>query len=99
MSHFNQSNKERKTCVWTTKYERLSDMCIVQHVGRKSVFTFQPIKQLVSTTVKSAKPAAAFRIFLLKTKKPTIMLFGGDGTRFLPERRVATSKKKNYLHF
>ena len=34
----------------------------------KSVFTFQPIKQLVTTTVKSAKPAATFRIFLLRTK-------------------------------
>ena len=51
MSHFNQPNIERKNCVWTTKYERLSDMCIVQHVETKSVFTFQPIKRLVSTTV------------------------------------------------
>ena len=42
------------------KYERLSEMCIVPHVETKSVFTFQPIKQLVSTTVKSAKPVATF---------------------------------------
>ena len=55
MSHFNQPNMERKNCVWTTKYERLSEMCIVPHV--QSVSTFQPIKQLVSTTVKSAKLA------------------------------------------
>ena len=60
MSHFNQPNIERKNCVWTTKYERLSEMCIVQHVEMKSVFTFQPIKRLVPTTVKSAKPAATF---------------------------------------
>ena len=60
MSHFNQPNMERKYCVWTTKYERLSEMCIVPHVETKSVFTFQPIKQLVSTTVKSAKPVATF---------------------------------------
>ena len=60
MSHFNQPNMERKICVWTTKYERLSEKCIVQHVEMKSVFTFQPIKRLVSTTVKSAKPAATF---------------------------------------
>ena len=60
MSHLNQPNIERKNCVWTTKYERLSEMCIVQHVEMKSVFTFQPIKRLVSTTVKSAKPAATF---------------------------------------
>ena len=56
MSHFNQPNMERKKCAWITKYEKLSEMCIVQHV--QSVFTFQPIKQLASTTVKSAKLAA-----------------------------------------
>ena len=55
-----QSTKygKKELCVWTTKYERLSEMCIVQHV--QSVFTFQPIKQLVSTTVKSANPVATF---------------------------------------
>ena len=53
MSHFNQPNMEKKNCV--TKYEGLSEMCIVPHV--QSVFTFQPIKQLVCTTVKSAKLA------------------------------------------
>ena len=58
MPRFNQPNIERKNCV--TKYERLSEMCIVQHVETKSVFTSHPIKRLVSTTVKSAKPAAMF---------------------------------------
>ena len=57
MFHFNQPNMERKNCVWTLKYEKLSEMCIVQHVEMKSVFTSHPIKRLVSTTVKSAKPA------------------------------------------
>ena len=60
MSHFIQPNLERKNFVWTFKYERLSEMYIVQHVEMKSVFTFQPIKRLVSTTVKSAKPVAMF---------------------------------------
>ena len=58
MSRFNQPNMERKNCVWITKYKKLLEMCIVPHVETKSVFTFQPIKRLVSTTVKSAKPAA-----------------------------------------
>ena len=49
---FNQHNVGRKNCVWTTS--RLLEMCIVQHVEMKSVFTFQTIKRLVSTTVKSA---------------------------------------------
>ena len=60
MSHFNQPNIERKNCVWTTKYEKLWEMCVVQHVDLKSVFTLQPIKRLVSTTLKSAKLAATF---------------------------------------
>ena len=60
MSHFNQPNLERKNCLWATKYERLSEMCIVQHVEIKRVFTFQRLKRLVSTTVKSAKPAETF---------------------------------------
>ena len=66
MSHSNQPNTERKNGVWTTS--RLLEMCIVPHVEMKSVFTFQPVKRLVSTTVKSVKPAATFWIFLLRTK-------------------------------
>ena len=57
-SRFNQPNIERKNCEWTTS--KLLEMCIVQHVEIKDVFTFQPIKRLISTTVKSEKPAATF---------------------------------------
>ena len=60
MSHFNLPNVERKNCVWTTKYKRLLDMCIVPHAEMKSVFTFQPKRRLLSTTVKSAKPEVTF---------------------------------------
>ena len=60
MSRFSQSNMEGENCVWTKKYERLWEMCMVQHVELKSVLTFQPIKRLVSTIVISAKPAATF---------------------------------------
>ena len=60
MSHFNQPNIERKNCGWTPNYERLSEMCIVQHVEMNCVFTFQPKKRLVSSSVKSAKLAATF---------------------------------------
>ena len=60
MSLFNQPDMERKNCVWTTKYERLSEMSTVENEEMKSVFGFQPIKRLISTTVKSAKPAATF---------------------------------------
>ena len=68
MLHFNQPNIERKSCVWTTKYKRVLEMCIVQHIERKSVFTFQPMNRLNSTTVTSAKAAATISIFPLRTK-------------------------------
>ena len=76
MSHFNQPNLEGKNCVWTTKYKRLLQMCIVQHVEMKSVFTFQPIKLLVSTTVKSAKLAFTFNqnvIFCVQIFLPNLL--------------------------
>ena len=38
----------------------------------KSVFSFQPKKRLVCTTVKNAKPAATFWMFLLRTKNRQI---------------------------
>ena len=51
----------------STKY-RKKELCVDNKVGESigdvycptSVFTFQPIKRLVSTTLKSAKPAALF---------------------------------------
>ena len=99
MSHFNQPNIERKNYVWTTKYERVSEMCFVRHVEMKSVFTFRPIKRLVSTTVKSAKPAATFWIFLLRTKNRQLCCSAVTVPIGLQERRVATREKKNHLQF
>ena len=74
-------------------------MCIVQHVETKNVFTFQPIKRLVCTTVKSAKPAATFWIFLLKTKNQQLFCLAVKEHIALPERRIAITKKKNHLNF
>ena len=99
MSHFNQPNKERKNCVWTTKYKRLLKMCTVQHVQTKSLFTFQPIKGLVSATVKSAKPAAMFSIFLLRSKNQQLCCLAVIEYIVLQKRLVATTKKKNHLLF
>ena len=75
MSQFNQPYTEKKNCVWTTKFQKLLEMCIVQHVEKKIVFTFQPIKRLVSATVKSAKTAATFWIFLSRTKTDNYVLW------------------------
>ena len=49
-----QSTKKRRVGVWTRKLKILLEMCTVQHVGMKSVITFQPTKLPVSTTVESA---------------------------------------------
>ena len=74
-------------------------MCIVQHVEMKSVFTFQPIKRLVCTTVKSAKPAAMFWVFLLRTKNRQLCCMAVKVHIVLRERRVSTTKKKNHSNF
>ena len=96
--HFNQPNIDKKNCVWTTKYKRPLDMCFVRHVKMKSVFTFQAIKRIVSTTVKSEKPATTFWILLLSTKNQQLCLAVMEHI-VLQERRVVTTKKKNHLHF
>ena len=78
-------------------------MCIVQHVELKSVFTFQPTKRLVSTTVKNAKPAATFWIFLLRTKNRHLCCLAVTVHLALLEKRVAITKirpfpfSKNFL--
>ena len=51
-------------------------MCIVQHVEIKSVFTFQPIKRLVSRSVKT-KTKARCNVFNIpfKDQKWTIVFW------------------------
>ena len=93
------TNIERKNCVCTTKYNRLLETCIVQHVEMVSVFTFQPTKRLVSTTVKSAQPAATFRNFPLRTKNRQLFCLAVEVLIVLQESLVATMMKRNYLHF
>ena len=97
MSHCNQPNLERKNCVCIAKEERLSEMCIAQHVEMKSVFTCQPIKWLVSTTVKSAKPVAMSWIFLLRTKNRQLCCLVVVVHIDLQERRDAITRSR--LHF
>ena len=49
-------------CMENKTQETIGDVYCptVPQVETKSVFTFQPIKRLVSTTAESAKPAATF---------------------------------------
>ena len=99
MSQFNQTSIERKKCVWTTKYKRLLEMCIVQHAEIKSVFTFQPLKRPVSTTVESAKPASTFWTFLLRSKNRQVCCLVVMVHLDLQERRAATTEKENNPFF
>ena len=80
MFPFNQPKRERKNRVWTTKYKSLFEMCFATHVGMKSVLTFQPIKRLVSTTVKKGKACCHVLNIPFKDQNLTIKLFGGDVT-------------------
>ena len=62
----------------------------------KSVFTFQPIKRLVSRTVRSAKLAATFWTFVLRIKNWHLCCLAVMVHIVLQERRVAFTK--NHLH-
>ena len=99
MFHLNQPNTEAKNCRWTTKYKRLLEMCIVQYVEMRIVFTFQPVKRLFFTPVKSAKPAATFWIFLLRSKNRQLCCSTVTVHNDLQERRVTTTEKTSHLHF
>ena len=56
-----QSTKygKKEVCVDNKVQETIGDV-YCPTCRNESVFTFQPIKRLVSTTVKSAKPLATF---------------------------------------
>ena len=74
MSHFNQPNLERKNCVWTTKYKRPLEMCIVQkcvYISTKKTTSFYDCKKCKAWCHVLKIP--------FKDQKPT-MMFGGNGT-------------------
>ena len=99
MPHFNQPNIEGKNCLGTTKYKGLLQMCIDQHVEMKSVFTIQPIKQLVSTTVKKSQACCHVLNIPLKDQKLTIMLFGGDGSHCFARKTSHDYEKEKPFPF
>ena len=53
-----------------SKYKNSLEMCFVQSVKAKNLYTLKPIRLLVSTTVKSATPDVKCLIFQL-TKADT----------------------------
>ena len=90
-----QSTKYRKKELCLVNKVRVTiEVCVVQHVEMKSVFTIQPIKRLVSTTVKNAKPASTIWIFVLMTKNRQLRCLAVTVHIVLQEKRVATTQNK-----
>ena len=100
MFYSNQPNIERNNynCVWTTKYKRLLEMCIVQHLEMKTVFTFQP-KRTSFYDCKRCKACCHVLNIAFKDQKPTIMLFGGDGTHCLAKKTTRDYDKEKSSPF
>ena len=96
--HFNHPNIERKKCVWTTKYKRLMEMCIVPHVETKSVYN-STNKTTSFYDCKKCNACCHVLNITFKDQKPTIMLVGGNGTVFFAKKSSRDYKKKNHLHF
>ena len=92
MPHFNQPNMEKKNCAWTTS--RLLEMCIVQRPtwrNEKCVY-FSTNKMNSFYDCKKCKACCHVLNFPFKDQKPTIMLFGGDGTYCLHESQLRKRK-------
>ena len=94
MFHFNQPNIETKKCERTTKYKRQLEMCIVQHVEMKIVSTFQLKKTTIFYEGKKCKACCHVLNSPFKDQKPTIILFGGDGTHCFAGKTSRDYKKE-----
>ena len=79
MFHFNQPNIERKNSVWTTKYERLSEIYCPTCRNEKCVYLST---NKITSFYDCEKCKACCNVLNIpfKDQKATIMLFGGDGT-------------------
>ena len=81
------------------QFKMLLEMCIVQHIQTKNVFTFQPTKLLVSMIVKKCKSYSNVLRFLLWTKNRKLRCLVVMVHIVLREKRVVTTKKRKHLHF
>ena len=94
MFHFNQPKMARKNFAWITKYEKLSEICIVQHVEKKSVFTFQPKKTTSFYDCWKCKGCCHVLNIPFRDQKLTIMLFGDDGTHWFARKTSRDYEKE-----
>ena len=94
--------KARDSQFWRDAKKRFKmflDMFIVQHIQVKIMFNFQPTESLVITTVENAKLAVKCSIFHLQNENLQWKYLMEMVHIVMPERRVVTTKKKNFLHF
>ena len=94
----------------TTKY-RKKEMCVDEKVRETIGDVYCPTCRneqcvYISTNqttsfydCKKCKACCHVLNIPFKDQKPTIMLFGGDGTHCFAKRRVVTTRKNNHLHF
>ena len=88
----------KQLCVDSKVQETIGDVHCPTCRNEKSV-CISTNKRLVSTTVRSAKPAVTFWIFLLRTKNSQIFRLAVMVHIDSQERRVANTKKKSHLQF
>ena len=81
--------KRQKICM-----KMILQMCIVQHALMRNVFSFQPTKLLVFSTLKSAIPALTFWIFFSRTKNWKLCCLVVIVQIDFQKTRVTTMKKE-----
>ena len=86
--------KKWSICMWTTKYKKLLEMYFSESVKMKSVYAFQLKSFLVSTTVKSARPAVVCSKVHSRNKSQHWLYLVEMGYVALQEKRVATTKNR-----
>ena len=80
MSRFNRSNKERKNCVDNKVRETIGDVYCPTCKNEKCVYISTNETTCFYNCKKKCKACCNVLNIPFKDQKPTIMLFGGDGT-------------------
>ena len=91
--------RKKEMCVDKRVRENIGDMYCPTCRNEKCVY-ISTNKTTSFYDCKKCKACCHVLNIPFKDQKPTIMFFGGDGTHcFAKKRRVATTKRKDHLHF
>ena len=91
-------NRKKEMCVDNKVQETIGDVDCPTCKNEKCVY-ISTNKTTSFYDCKSAKPAATFLLFLLRSKNRQLCCFAVTVHIVLKERRVATTEKKSHLHF